>query len=55
MYPLDFKFYFYKLNNKKMSPYGAILILCQFSQYKKSKENLTLHHMGKILSVNLLG
>ena len=49
--PPDFKFYLGKINNKTllhMVQYYFCVCFHFIKQYKKSKENLTLHHMGKI-------
>ena len=46
----DFKFYLDKLNND--IPYGAMFILYLITALNtiKSKENLTVHHMRKLIS-----
>ena len=38
-----------------MSSYAAMLILCRFHCFKYKKAENLLHHMGKFLSVKLLG
>ena len=49
--PTDFKFYLDKLNNKKKVPIccnvNFVTVFPALNNTKKSKENLTLHHMGK--------
>ena len=54
-YSQDFKFYLGKFNNKIPIWYNAyyVSVFTAFNN-TKNKENLTLHHMGIFLVVNLL-